>query len=238
MRTYRSKTGPFAEQPFYELTEIESICMQELQKLDLLPSGPAPIRIDRFIEKRFDIQPTYEDLPKGLLGFTRFGAKGVEQIVVAKALDDEGTKPAERRLRTTLAHEGGHGLLHAHLFVLGTLPDSLFGDGLAPDASKILCREGGVSGTEDAAKKKPPYRWWEFQANQAMGVLLLPKPLAEKALAPMLAVQGTFGSLALPASRREDAIRLLAATFDVNPVVARIRLEALHPLSADRQLTL
>ena len=38
MRTYRSKTGPFAEQPFYEAAEIESICTDELQKLNLYPS--------------------------------------------------------------------------------------------------------------------------------------------------------------------------------------------------------
>lgn len=40
--------------------------------------------------------------PQGLLGFTRFNSQGVEAIVVAKAPDDEGTKAAERRLRTTL----------------------------------------------------------------------------------------------------------------------------------------
>ncbi len=88
MRTYRSKTGPFAEQPFYKPSEIESICTDELQKVNLCPSDPTPIRIDRFIEKRFGIQPSYEDLPHGLLGFTLFGEKGVERIVVNKLLDD------------------------------------------------------------------------------------------------------------------------------------------------------
>lgn len=238
MRTYRSKTGPFTEQPFYKPSEIESICTDELQKVNLYPSDPAPIRIDRFIEKRFAIQPTYEDLPRGLLGFTLFGEKGVEKIVVTKSLDDEGTKPAERRLRTTLAHEGGHGLLHAHLFVLGYRPDSLFGDGLAHDSQKILCREGGVSGVGTVPMKKPPYRWWEYQANQAMGALLLPEPLTRKALAPLLTAQGTFGQPRLLADRRDDAIRLLADTFDVNPVVARIRIEGLYPPAADLQLTL
>jgi hypothetical protein len=238
MRTYRSKTGPFAEQPFYEATEIELICTDELQKLNLYPADPAPVRIDRFIEKRFNIQPTYEDLPRGLLGFTRFGPKGVEEIVVARSLDEDGTKPAERRLRTTLAHEGGHGLLHAHLFALAAPPASLFGDGLATDAPKIMCRKGGVSGIGDATEKKPPYRWWEFQANQAIGGLLLPKTLVDKALAPLLVARGGFGLASLPADRRERAIRLLADTFDVNPVVAQIRLELLYPASANTQLTL
>jgi hypothetical protein len=178
------------------------------------------------------------DLPGGLLGFTLFGAKGVEQVVVAKALDDEGTKQAERRLRTTLAHESGHGLLHAHLFAFGTRPDSLFEDGLASDSPKILCRDGGISGSEGSAPKKPPYRWYEFQANQAMSALLLPKELVGKALAPVLIAQGTFGQLSLPAPTRDDAMQLLVSTFDVNPIVAKIRLEALYPASAARQLTL
>ena len=237
MKTFRSKSGPFSEQPFYRPDEIESICVDELQKLSLLPSEPVPIRIDRFIEKRFKVQPSYEDLPGGLLGFTRFGTKGVEEIVVSKALDDAGTQRAERRLRTTLAHEGGHGLLHAHLFVLGSRPDSLFRDGLAPDAPKILCRDGGISGLAQP-KTKPPYRWWEYQANQAMGVLLLPKMLVATALEPMLVAQGMLGTLVLPSAKRESAAALLASTFDVNPVVARIRLEALYPPEAERQLTL
>lgn len=156
MKTFRAKAGPFAEQPFYEPAEVETICSEELQKVHLYPADPEPIRIDRFLEKRFGIQPTYDDLPAGLLGFTKFGTKGVVEVVIAKALDSEATIPAERRLRSTLAHEGGHGLLHAHLFVFKESPRSLFGDGLASDAPKILCRDGGVAGVQ-ATTPKPPY---------------------------------------------------------------------------------
>ncbi|HYD55050.1 MAG TPA: hypothetical protein VEA99_20615 [Gemmatimonadaceae bacterium] len=237
MKTFRSKSGPFSEQPYYEPAEVESMCTQELRRAQLYPAEPGPIRIDRFIEKRFGVQPTYEDLPPGLLGFTRFGAGGVEQIVVTKTLDDQGTEVAERRLRTTLAHEGGHGLLHAHLFALDAQPRSLFGDGLAPDAPKVLCRDDGVMGV-GAPTRKPPYRWWEYQANQAMGALLLPRGLVQKALAPVLVVQGKLGMPELPTARREEAARMLADVFDVNPVVARIRIEGLYPGAAGGQLTL
>ena len=237
MRTFRATHGPFTEQPFFTASEIEAICSDELRKVNLYPSDPAPVRIDRFIEKRFGLQPTYDDLPVGLLGFTRFDAKGVVAIVVARALDEEGTTTAERRLRTTLAHEGGHGLLHAYLFALGAPADSLFGDGLAKDVPKILCRDGAVSGV-GAPTKKPPYRWWEFQANQAMSALLLPQSLVEKALAGIVVSNGRLGLSTLPTDRREYAVRHLSETFDVNPVVARIRLDALHPVSGDAQLTL
>ena len=226
------------EKPFFKREDFEKICRDELEQHGLFPSEPAPVRIDRFVEKRFNIQPSYEDLPLGLLGFTLFGPKGVEEIVVSKALDEEGTQSAERRLRTTLAHESGHGLLHAHLFAFGSRPDSLFGDALDDRAPKILCRSGGISGSETTRMRKPPYQWWEYQANQAMGVLLLPKSLVQTALAPTLTPQGVLGTPVLPANQREAAIRLLADTFDVNPVVAKLRLEALFPVAAEGQLTL
>jgi hypothetical protein len=235
MKTFRAKGGPFAEQPFYEPAEVETICTEELQKVNLYPSDPAPIRIDRFIEKRFGIQPTYDDLPAGLLGFTKFGTKGVAQVVIAKALDSEGTIPAERRLRSTMAHEGGHGLLHAHLFAFETPPRSLFGDGLASDAPKILCRDGGVTGVGTITKKLP-YRWWEFQANLAMAALLLPKALVERAIGPMLVAEGAFGFQILPNARRGDAVQHLADIFDVNPIVVRIRLEGMYPLDGQLKL--
>lgn len=237
MRTFRAKFGPFSEQPYYEPSEVEAICLNELQKVGLYPADPSPVRIDRFIEKRFGIVPSYEDLPKGMLGFTRFSRKGVVEIVVANALDEQGTRSAERRLRTTLAHEGGHGLLHAHLFALEFRPDSLFEHELAPDSPKILCRDEAIDRTGRVVKK-PPYRWWEYQANLAMGALLLPATLVEKALEPMLTAQGMLKRISLPTERREEAVNLLASLFDVNPIVARIRLESLYPVSTNRQMAL
>jgi hypothetical protein len=239
MKTFRPKSGRFTEQPFFKPGEIEEICRTELEKQGLYPSQPEPIRIDRFIEKRFEISPTYEDLPKGLLGFTRFGSKGVEEIVVSRQLDEEGTLAAERRLRTTLAHEAGHGLLHAYLFALGARPESLFGDGLAPDALKVLCREGETdASTTGRIAKKKVYRWYEFQADMAMGVLLLPKSLVINALGPFMVSSGLLGQTVLPGDRREEAARFLAETFNVNPVVARIRLQGLYPAGTEQQLTL
>lgn len=238
MRTYRSKSGPFPERPFYELAEIETICEAELKRVELLPASPAPVRIDRFIEKRFGILPSYEDLDAGLLGFTQFCVNGVEAIVVAKALDD-GSRPAERRLRTTMAHEAGHGLLHAYLFAFASRPSSLFQDGLASDSPKVLCRDGGILGLGQEDGRKPPYRWWEFQANQAMGALLLPRSLVDAALADVLVAPGRLSRrLVMPRESRDVAVRLLSETFDVNPVAARIRLDALYPASQQAQLTL
>jgi hypothetical protein len=234
MKTYKQKTGPFKERPYFELNDIEMTCTQELRAVDLLPSDPSPIRIDRFIEKRFKISPIYEDLPEGVLGYSRFGPKGVEAIVVSRALSEDASTAAERRVTTTLAHEAGHGLLHAHLFVLGAPQRGLFGNEVT--GPKILCRNESSPAT--ATGKKYDGRWWEFQANQAIGALLLPRQLVEKGLESILISDGRLGlGRSLPSSDREKATALVAEVFDVNPAVARIRLQELYPVDRG-QLTL
>ena len=222
--------------PFFPTTEFERICENALRQHGLLPLHPTPIRIDRFVEKHFRTQPTYEHLPAGLLGYTSFGPRGVEAIVVSQAFDDEGTAIAERRLRTTLAHESGHGLFHTELFAVETPPQSLFGGTPPPDRPSILCRSGDVTGSEMPPNHRPSRL--EYQANKAIGALLLPRSLVRSALASLLVPRGALNKPTLLAARRDEAIRLVAETFDVNPVVARLRLGAVFPEAAEGQAVL
>ena len=232
MRVYKARSGPFSEQPFYKPEEVESMCIDELSKVDLLPSTPGPVRIERFVEKRFKVTPAYEELPEGVLGLIEFGPQGVRRIAVSQALAEEGSKSAERRISTTLAHEAGHGLLHAHLFVLGEKPASLFRGDPYPNESGILCRGEDIQGVPEQRKKKK-YEWWEYQANMAIGPLLLPKSLVMAAMQPFLVKKGL-----LEIEGREEAIKALGEIFEVNPVVVRIRLEALFPPASAGQMTL
>jgi hypothetical protein len=236
MKTFRSKSRGFPERPYFTDEEIESICLNELRTVKLFPSSPAPIRIDRFIEKRFSVSHQYEDLADGVLGLTVFGKNGVEAVIVARALDEEGTKVSERRIRSTLAHEAGHGLLHSHLFVLQQSSQRLFGDFSDPVRPKVLCRDVVVSDR----KPKSGYdgRWWEFQANCVMSSLLLPRPLVEQVLDPFCVVQGTMGGKALDSARRSEAAKCLSDVFDTNPIVARLRIDWLYPAADAKQLRL
>jgi hypothetical protein len=238
MKNLRASGGPFAERPYFKPAEIEEICREALCAVDLYPTEPSPVRIDRFAEKRFGVHPIYEDLPKNLLGYTEFGANGVQRIVIARALDDEGSRTAERRISTTLAHEGGHGLLHAHLFALGVNASSLFGEGRDVRGPKIMCRDETLTSSVGSAPNKYDGRWWEFQANQAIGGLLMPRALVERCLAELVEEKGSFGRRLLDASRREEAVRVLADVFDVNPRVAKIRLGEVYPEADGAQLTL
>src|ERR1700677_236289 len=226
MKPFRS--GLSSKQPYFKPTQIDQICCDELRNEGLFPSSPEPVRIDRFIEKRFKVSPQYEDLPIGVLGFTRFGNTGVKAVVISAALDAEGGRVAERRVRTTMAHEAGHGLLHAHLFALDEIPLHLF-DKDSHSADQILCRD--VQGDEQKSQRYDG-RWWEFQANRAMGGLLCPRPLVQEAMNPFLSPAGLLGVEVLDESRREAAVRAIAEIFHVNPAVTRIRINELFPPEA------
>ena len=226
MKYFRNTMGPFLERPHFTLIEIERICTIELRQAELLPSEPAPIRIERFIEKRFGVSPSYEHMPDGVLGFTEFGPDGVIAIVVSDLLDTEGRDVVqERRLRTTLAHEAGHGLMHAYLFDSANLSIPLLDD--SSDGPKILCRD--VAGENSSPRQGYDGRWWEYQANKAIGCLLAPRKLTEAVAADFLEPAGQLGLAMLPDHRRDAAARAVGEVFDVNPVVARYRLDEMYP---------
>src|SRR6266851_2321934 len=170
MRSFRTTTGPVRTRPYYEDKEIERICSGALEQSGYLPNKPGPISIDRFIEKHFQVRIIFEKLPSGILGYTEFGPKGVVAVHVAEPADR--TPAAERRVSSTLAHEGGHGLMHAHLFALGDDHKTLFGSDPDVSATKVLCRDGETELARPKGQRTYDGRWWEFQANRAIGALL------------------------------------------------------------------
>ena len=231
MKTFMSTRGPFPERPYYLDTEIERTCAEELRGAGLHPGMPEPVRIDRFIEKRFGLTIAYDDLGPGILGYTRFGKSGVLGVVVSRTLDEDGTSVAERRVRSTLAHEAGHCLFHAHLFLL-TGQCALFPEG-ATAQPRVLCRDERVDGSRGYTGQ-----WWEYQANRAIGALLLPQALVRTIVSEFTEPSGSMGLRVLPKGRRDSAIRRLSEAFDVNPAVARIRLDQLAPVEGHDQPTL
>lgn len=235
MKTLRTTSGLFSERPYFTHEDIDNLSIDELQAAGLYPDKPSPIRIERFIEKRFRVSPIYEDLPNDVLGYTQFGEGGVQAIIVARTLSEEGTRVSEYRLNTTLAHEAGHGLLHAYLFALSAQNQPLFKDNdVSP--TKILCRKQGVFKT--STRRRYDGRWWEYQANQCMSALLLPRPLVVECMQPFVRIEGMMKTMVLPEGRRELAVMRVAEVFEVNPIVARIRIAGLCPVGSERQMAL
>ena len=225
MKETTTHGGPFGRRLYFAAGEIDRICSDALESVGCLPDTPSRIEIDLFIEKHFGCAVVYEDLDPGVLGFAVFGPGGtVELVGAARSLFDDGPI-GERRVRSTLAHEAGHGLLHAKLFSEALDPHPLLDDSFDYERRKIMCRN------EDLEKRPGSYdgKWWEWQANQAIGGLLLPRRLVEARVEPLTEASGSLGPPELPASDRERATRWVAKTFEVNRVVARIRLSSVFP---------
>lgn len=232
------KKGNFIKQPYFTDNEIEAICTEKLRVHGFLPDSPAEIRIDRFIEKCFNVVPEYEELPPGVLGYTQFGPSGVEEIYVSRKLDEKGDKVSDRRIRTTLAHEAGHGFLHLQLFQFKHAPQSLFPEDINMEQKKILCREELDNKPNNQKRKGYDGRWWEFQANRAMASLLLPRSLVLDVADPFLSKEGLLEITIMKDAKRDEFEKVLSDIFNVNPVVARIRLNQLFPANLNSQLTL
>ena len=222
MRKVPTPSGRFAFQLYFDdLGEIDEICLEALKKQSLLAATPTPVRIERFVEKQFRTALRYEDLGPDNMGCTIFNSSGaVEAILVSRSLEEQNTTPARRRVRSTVAHEAGHGLLHGSLFIGDNFPYR------GKNQRRILCRSEDILVDTHSSYRG---RWWEFQANQAIGSLLLPRPLMNAFLDLSGVKLDSSGRCSLTLSQRESLAKKAAVTFDVNPIVARIRLDSLFP---------
>jgi len=236
MRTWSNPGGHFRQTLYFKPPEMDDMCVQALDQAGLLPAEPNPVRIERFIEKHFACRIAYEEVQEGVLGCTVFGNDGSIRLVAVSPKLEDGTKSGARRVRSTLAHEAGHCLMHPSLFMETETQMSLaFGgvhENLDFKSKRILCRTGDIAVTTS----KYGGRWWEYQANRAIGGLLLPKKLVQKTIEPLLSATGSLGLKTLLPERRGEAERTIAEAFDVNPVVARIRLSEMYPVSQEAEL--
>src|SRR6202795_2970184 len=208
MHKVPTPSGPHPFQLYFDdLGEIDEICLEALKSQSLLPSKPAPIRIERFVEKQFRTPLRYEDLGPDNLGCTIFNSSGaVEAILVSRSLEEQNTTPARRRVRSTVAHEAGHGLLHGPLFIGDNFPDR------GENQRRILCRSEDILVETQWSYRG---RWWEFQANQAIGSLLLPRLLVNAFLDQSGIEVGSSGSRSITPAHRESLATNDTVTFDM-----------------------
>lgn len=234
MRIRNVPGSRFGQELYFEKGEIDQICEDELRKAQMLPASPEPIRIERFVEKHFECRLVYEDIADGVLGCTAFKMNGgIALVSVSPSLDD-GTDTGRRRSRSTAAHEAGHCALHPILF-MGDFNqlELAYPENLDFKGRRIMCRSKDFAGAEQRGYDG---RWWEVQANRAIGGFLLPRKLIATCVAPFLQNVGRLGLAVLPADARPAAERHVAQVFDVNPIVARIRLSDQYPEAAEAML--
>ena len=108
---------PFGIELRFDRSEIDQMCVDELEKAGAFPAVPSPVKMESFIGKHFCNDYRYKDLPEGVLGVTAFKANGgIKFVGVSNKLDDD-CPSADRRIRSTWAHEAGHCMLYPILFM-------------------------------------------------------------------------------------------------------------------------
>jgi Zn-dependent peptidase ImmA (M78 family) len=146
---------------------------------------------------------------------------------------DPAQNPAKLgRYHFTLAHEAGHWRLHRHLFQRRANQLSLFPEGV--DRPEYICRSSDTTPIE-------------YQANRFASCLLMPREMIKRAWHEW---RGDMDPICLPDIRAErgnrvadeilleDAVRPMAAKFQVSPEAMRIRTEGFGLLLRKKEVTL
>jgi len=163
-----------------------------------------------------------------VMGYAAFTCKGFDRIFINTRLDDDTSLTGRRRVRSTIAHEIGHAILHAKLFVEKILFDQeqalLFGSmerqATATTQSRIVCRESDVFGGHG---KSP---WWEIQANRFMAEMLMPRPLFLQVVEPLLANYEFENPRSVNRFfQNADAVTAVSKTFNVSQQMAQIAVD-------------
>lgn len=192
------------------------------------------IDVDVIIEQGLQADLDYVPLPPGVLGQTRFFRDGTVRIELSRELSEraETDAVARRRLRSTMAHEVGHVACHTSLHVGDTETFSLFTQemlGPPTNAEPIMCKEDRIGFRYQG-------EWWEFQANQCMAALLLPRALVAESTRAIYRDNGVsnFEDL-IRHDKAFAAVNHLADEYDVNGAAVLYRLQALGFIPSDVQ---
>ena len=220
--------------PFLSAIDLERIAFQTLQKFDQsLLSEPQALNIDRFAEQYLRLNLDFIELSnnQSILGIMVFSESPVPvfdpEINMPKIINvSTGTAIIERtllddhnqnRTRFTIAHECAHWLLHR--------PKT--------KSQPLVCRTVGCS---------EPKNWQEWQADNLASALLMPavavntfmKKYVRDNRESMKMMYQMFGDR-YAKTKREQIIRIAAATFAVSEQAAELRLTRLHYLKPKQE---
>jgi hypothetical protein len=206
MRWLRDATGRFPRRPHYETDELESVCADLLLEVrQLRPQHETAITTDDLsvlLEHHAADLDLYAELPAEFDGVTDFSRDARPRVRIAARLSSQVR--FEHRLRTTLAHELAHVVLHNFIW--------WFDPGVPFDPRALSPR---------CALRQRSVDWMEWQANYCAGALLVPASELES----------ETGTVWERSSSGRALIRKVQARYAVSAQVATIRLRQLGRLS-------
>jgi len=223
MKWITDTTGKFGKRPYYSEAELDAECESIATALVTARRGSCtyPVTTDDLtvlIEKEADELDLYADLSGeegNVEGVTEFRVGKKPRVLINCQLS--GAHNLENRLRTTLAHEYGHVHFHGFLHGLADANLSLFERAKEPIIIK--------SKRETIDHMPAASDWMEWQAWYACGAILMPKTALNQVVRDFYA-SGNEGIDAMVAH--------VAAQFQVSRDAARVRLDRLRYMKADR----
>ena len=229
--TQKRNSGPFLKSFYISNQKIEALAKNRLESLHLMPSSPSPVQIEKYCERRWHFAEDYRELEQGILGCASFSENGVVDIAVSRDLCEDTSRIGIVRTRSTLAHEIGHGELHADAYAAKIRYDrdqgELFSQAPKDETIKIACREGQIHSANS-------YEWWETQANRYMVAVLLPKHLLREAVENWILHKKNARFRPILQTFEDE----IAAIFEVSKEMARIAGVAMYEsiMAEGRQL--
>ena len=221
MRTRPDSSSPWGVRVWYDDAEFD-LMMDELRtraRLSKFEPGRG-IDVEQILLDVYNVSPDFGETDERTLGRSTFHTDGRLEVSVSRTLSDaaESDHVARRRLRSTLAHECAHIVLHQHLHV-APATGYLFEPPVS--APKVLCRSATIDRLQGVD-------WWEFQANRGMACLLLPKALLTASVREAIKALGaTDVRELLRAGQSELLVRQLMNEFDVGMEMTIYRLQDL-----------
>lgn len=189
-----------------------------------------PIPVDEMVELYMGLSLEFLDMQKLFGVGDVHGALWVNEkrVGIDQRLDPARSPAMLGRYHFTLAHEAGHWRLHRQLFQkkanqLSLLPENV-------ERPEYICRSDSTEPIE-------------YQANRFASCLLMPREMVKRAWHEW---RGGMDPIYLPDLREEvgtsgtddivleNAVRPLAATFQVSPEAMRIRVEEMRLLLRKR----
>jgi hypothetical protein len=238
MKYVNLPSGPFRKWVFFKSEEIEQAAAGDLASLKLMPPTPREVDVDSLCQLLYQFSPRYTRTGDGILGCIHFNTRAPAGIDLNEALGELDSATNEHRRRSTLAHEIGHGQLHAGLFTelmqakkAGHGTEQVRDPAAAGDA--FLCREQDVRDGESAGFSGPStwHRMAEWQANRYMAAVLAPARLVRLAVTELLDNPPEYVRIELDPMHRDELAPQVAKTFNISRQLAAIRLDELFPVS-------
>jgi hypothetical protein len=115
MRSYYIPDSILPQRYHFSRQDIEKAAREELKQVECLPKSPEPIDLEKYLFRRHDkLEPQSTDsLSAGVLGAADLANPRKPAIWILQTVFDG----APARYRSTLAHEIGHLVLHASLYI-------------------------------------------------------------------------------------------------------------------------